>query len=828
MEKKDSASKFELHMIGHGHIDPVWLWRWTEGYAEVRSTFASALDRMNETPDFIFTASSACFYQWVKESDPSLFAQIKKRVAEGRWEITGGFWVEPDCNIPCGESFVRQGLYSQRFFEKEFGKRVRVGFNPDSFGHAGSLPQILKKLGMEFYCYMRPQPEMGEKEYPQGTLFLWKGKDGSTLLTAQLPFCYDGLVQDIRLRADLLPKSPYLHPQQRHALCFYGVGNHGGGPTRETVQCILDWQEKAENPDVALTFSTLENFFDTVAKEIPADALPSMNEELQYHARGCYSVHEEIKRLNRKVKHSLMTAERFATAAWLLESLDYPHDAFEKCWKDLLFNQFHDTLGGTSLQSAYEDSRDQLGAARHRADVILNQSVQSIARDVDTSAEGNPILVINPLPWPVMSPVVVPPSIRTNLTTDRHNQSDDIHIVDGQGEAVPVQTIRGERIGHTRHSFVAEVPAMGYTVFHARSNRKKYKHNLSLNCEKNVLENHWWRMEFCPKTGEISRLFDKLHHVEVLKRGGILSVMSDPGDTWGHTLDGFRVEAGRFDRAKLEIVEEGDVQVTMRCISHFDRSIAIVEYTLYRAIAHISVTMRVNWQQQHQALKYGFETSIENGQAVWDSPYGYQERPATGMEEPGGQWFDLSGEIDGRPYGFAVLNDCKYSSDILKDTMRVTLLRSPAYAHHDPHRYNIDEMWPVIDQGWHSMHFGFIPHTGGWRDTHVVKRAWELNSPVFIHQEARHMGKFRKRAGLLGTESPNVLLTVIKCSEDGEDIIVRGFETAGEQAQTRLHLPYFDKAFCLCFEPHEIKTIRINRQDWTFKEVNLLEEPDSE
>lgn len=817
MEKKENTSRFEIHMIGHGHIDPVWLWRWTEGYSEVRATFASALERMEETPAFLFTASSACFYQWAKESDPALFAQIKERVAEGRWELAGGFWVEPDCNIPCGESFVRHGLYSQRFFEKEFGKKVRVGFNPDSFGHAGSLPQILKKLGMDYYCYMRPQPEFGEKHYPAGTLFQWRGKDGSTLLTAQLPFCYDGHGEDIKRRAALLPQSPYLSAGQRHALCFYGVGDHGGGPTKEAVQCILDWQEKPGDPQVKLTFSTLENFFDTVSKEMPAETLPLMAEELQYHARGCFSVHEEIKRLNRSVEHSLMTAERFATAAWLLGALEYPQDAFEKCWKDLLFNQFHDTLGGTSLQSAYEDSRDQLGAARHRADIILNQSVQSIARDVDTSAEGNPVLAINPLPWPVWAPVTLPPAIRTNLT-------EPVHLVNEQGEVMPTQLIRGERIGHTRHAFVAHLPALGYRVFHARSGAKKSKHTLPLEWGGNFIENHWWRIEFCEKTGEIARLYDKLNRIETLERGGILSALVDSEDTWGHRLDEYRVEAGRFKNAQLEIVEQGDVLVTMRVVSYYDRSVAIMEHTLYRTMDHISAFLRVNWQQEHQALKLGFVTTIEEGKAVWEVPYGYVERPATGMEEPGGQWLDLSGQCEGRPYGFALLNDSKYSSDVKNNVMRLTLLRSPKYAHHDPHRCNADEFWPVMDQGWHSMRFAFMPHTGGWRDSRVIKRAWELNAPSFIHLESRHPGKFRKQAGLLGTESDNILLTVIKCSEDGEDVIIRGFETSGKPAQTRLHLPYFDKAFCLSFEPHEIKTIRINKTTWTHQEVDLLEE----
>jgi len=239
---------------------------------------------------------------------------------------------------------------------------------------------------------------------------------------------------------------------------------------------------------------------------------------------------------------------------------------------------------------------------------------------------------------------------------------------------------------------------------------------------------------------------------------------------------------------------------------------------------YIDCSLRVNWQQQYQTLKLGFETNITDGVATYEVPYGHQERIADGGEEPGQQWFDLTGSIEGRPYGFAILNDCKYGFDVRDGVMRVTLLRSPAYAHHDNGRYEADACWPIMDQGWHNMKFSLIPHVGDWRDARVVKRAWELNAPPVVHVESAHPGNHKMQSGLLGTESENVLLSVIKCSEDGEDIIVRGYETAGRSAETRLHFPYFDKSFDLQFSPHEIKTLRINKNAWIIREVNLLEE----
>ena len=807
--------KIKIHAIGHGHIDPTWLWRWTEGYEEVRATFDSALQRMEETEEFVFSASSACFYKWIKEGDPALFEKIRDRVKEGRWEIAGGLWVEPDCNIPCGEAFVRHALYSQRFFEREFGKRALVGFNPDSFGHAGTLPQLLKKSGIEYYVYMRPQPDV-EMDYPDGTVFWWESQDGSRLLAAIIPFDYVTGNKGIHAKIDRLRQYPYKIKGQQRILCFYGVGNHGGGPTRESIRTLKALQQEAGAAEEVM-FSTMEHFFVSLQQDIKPSSIPVIKDELQHHARGCYSAHSEIKRLNRQVEQALMNAERFATIAWLMGFHPYPHDVFEKCWEDVLYNQFHDILAGTSLESSYEDSRDQLGAARHRADVIANQAIQTIARHIDTSAEGNSIVAFNPLPWPVNAALIAPPITERCIGRDNH-------IVNEHEELIPSQEIRGERIDHRRRIFLAQLPALGYRVFHARSGNKNYKFTLPLSHSATSIENMWWRIEFDSHTGQITRLYDVALKLDVLQSGNILVAMVYSSDTWRHGVEGYRVEAGRFRASDIRIVEAGEVCVTLRVVSEYDKSQAITEYTLYRDFDHIDCAMRVNWQQQYQTLKLGFETNINNGIATYEAPYGYQERATDCGEEPGQQFVDLTGIIDGRDYGFTIVNDCKYGFNVRDNTMRVTLLRSPAYAHHDNGRFDADACWPIMDQGWHRMKFSLIPHACNWREARVVKRAWELNAPPVVHVESAHPGNDKMQAGLVGTESDNVLISVIKCSEDGEDIIIRGYETAGQAAETRLHFPYFDKSFEVCFSPHEIKTLRINRNAWIIQEVNLLEE----
>ena len=267
----------KLHMIGNAPIDPVWLWQWQEGYHEVHATFRSALDRMETYPDFVFVASSAAFYEWIEQSDPAMFREIQERVQQGRWGITGGWGVEPDCNIPCGESFVRQGLYGQLFFREKFGLQAQTGFNVDSFGHAATLPQILRKSGIDYYVSLRPMPH--EKELPARLLW-WQSGDGSRLMAFRIPFAYTYWGDDLESHArDCLAE---MDEPLSEMMCFYGVGNHGGGPTIRHIEIINQLAVDQDFPAEVL-FSTPETFFQ--AAQTHSESIPAIQTELQHHAR---------------------------------------------------------------------------------------------------------------------------------------------------------------------------------------------------------------------------------------------------------------------------------------------------------------------------------------------------------------------------------------------------------------------------------------------------------------------------------------------------------------------------------------------------------------
>ncbi|HOQ32434.1 MAG TPA: glycoside hydrolase family 38 C-terminal domain-containing protein [Candidatus Hydrogenedens sp.] len=823
-----TVNRKTIHLIGHAHIDPVWLWRWTEGYTEVRSTFQSVINLMKEYPEFKFTSSSSCFYEWIETTEPELLQEIKKRVEEGRWEITGAFYVEPDCNIPSGESFVRHGLYSQRLFQRLFNKKPKVAFAPDSFGHAGTLPQILSKLGIKYYVYMRPSPGR-EKEYPEGITFQWVAPDNSYVIASVIPESYGGEYEEVFKKIENIEKYTYWNKNQQEFLCFFGVCNHGGGPTRITLENIKNKQKQIK--EYKLKFSTLEEYFNRIIKNLKN--IPTMKDELQHHARGCYSALSEIKKLNRHLEHKILMAERFATAGWLLKEAKYPESVFEAIWKDLLFNQFHDILAGTSIKEAYQDARDQLGAARHRADVIINQTMQKIVKSINTQGKGNAIVVVNPLAWPVKQPVIISEIVSRGIS----KENGGIELVNDEQTCCPVQAIQSSRPGSKKYVFIAEIPSMGYRVYFARQECEEHKeiHKLKIrphnvphppNIDKNHLENDFWSIGFDCIRGGISRLYDKTNKIDVIKNLGLPIPLVDASDTWSHDVSEYRVEAGKFNLADMKIKENGEVLASMVQEFQYNRSRIIQEVVLYKDIEDIDVYLNILWLEEYKALKWFVETNIFNGIAAYEVPYGVQVRPCNGEEEVGQQWIDLSGNIDGKPYGLSVITDSNYGYDTKNNIIRVTLLRSPAYAHHDPERYTASNNYPIIDQGWQEMRIRLIPHTGTWKDTRVVKSAWEFNVPLIAQYEHSHPGKRGLQATLLGTEAENILISVVKKSEEGKDLIIRAYETYGKETLTNLHLTFLQLMYPLKFTPYEIKTVKININTKEIFETNLLEEVD--
>ncbi len=556
------AKDLTLHMIGYSHIDPVWLWQWQEGLQEVKATFRSALDRMEEYPEFRFSISSAAFHEFLERNEPEMFEEIRRRVAEGRWEIVGGWWVEPDCNLPSGESFARHALYGQRFFGERVGARARVGFNPDAFGHNAMLPQILKRSGLDFYVFMRPQ--VNERDMPR--LFWWESPDGSRVLAYRVVGEYNSPSGTLDDQVALcLPELGHPHAE---LLCFYGVGDHGGGPTRANIESIRALDAAPGMPH--LQPSTVEAFFRSVLERTDPESIPVWRDEMQNHAVGCYSAHSGVKLWNRGAENALLAAEKLSSVAHRVTGQRYP-DEFRQAWTDVLFNQMHDILPGTSLEPAYDDARDAAGEALAIAARAQNFAVQSMKLVASVSTRSRAFA-------PSSSSIRIPGprACRWRWSTAAYARP----IRWSMTRVARWSSSRCDRLASVtgwrhRMRFVADLPALGYRVFRviskggreptatSRAEAARPQRPVSLLAEDTdraepvVLENSHLRLEIDRKTGLV-RLVDKRTGEAAIPGGGARPVpIHDPSDTWGHRMHAFHDRVGEFELVRLMAMEQG-------------------------------------------------------------------------------------------------------------------------------------------------------------------------------------------------------------------------------------------------------------------------------
>ncbi|AZN40126.1 alpha-mannosidase [Paenibacillus albus] len=810
------SERTRIHMIGNAHLDPVWLWQWQEGYAEIKATFRSALDRMKEFPDFIFTCAGAAYYEWVEENAPEMFEEIRERVKEGRWVIVGGWWIQPDCNLPSGESFARHSLYSQRYFKEKFGVTANVGYNVDSFGHHGMLPQILKKSGMDYYVFMRPGQH--EKEMDKD-LFWWQSADGSRVMTFRIPFSYgnwwktgDAVVEKTRAVAALADEHGHGY------MNFYGVGNHGGGPTIANLHSVHKLQEELGADRIAL--SSPNRYFAEMS-EMYSDTIPVHSDDLQHHASGCYSTHSESKADNRRSEHRLLTSEKFSTLAHQLLALPYPSQKLQQGWKNVMFNHFHDIMGGCSIKEAYRDAREAYGESLQIAAVTLNAALQKISWSIDTMKEGItplskdkdwvlweqddkgiPLVVFNPHSWDIAAPVQVNKNVAG--------------VTDENGTPILAQRVRGSRTNGSEDKydtlFMGHIPALGYRVYWLYRDKQQEAEasSLVLHAEDNVLENDYIRLELEAHTGYIKKLTDKRLGLDVLSGNGAVPIVIDEhdSDTWSHGIFQFRNEIAKFADAEIRLMERGPLRARLRVTSRYNRSVLRQDFILYHDRPEIEVQVKLDWREEHKMLKLSFPVNVEQPKATYEIPYGHIERPTNGEEEPGQQWLDVTGLATGtsQTYGLSVLNDSKYSSDVLDNDLRLTVVRSPIFADHFGVR---DEWCEFMDQGVQEFKYGLVPHAGGWQDAQVAQKAYELNVPPVSIVETYHEGSLPQSFAGIQVSSDQIIATAFKKAEDGDGYILRCYETSGREATTSIAIPMLGRKWDAAFGACEIKTFRI-------------------
>lgn len=829
------SKRITVHMVGNAHIDPIWRWRWQEGYAEVLATCRAAVDRMEDTPDFTFSRGAAATYAWIEEADPELFEKIRRYAQEGRWNVVNGWWEQPDCNVPSTEAFIRHCLYGKRYFREKLGVDVVTGWNVDSFGHAAGLPQILKKAGFTSYIFFRPSPP-GEKELP-ASVFWWEGPDGSRVVACRPPaghYCTGGgeLVSQIEEAARRTPEG------WSDSICMYGVGNHGGGPTKQNIASIHALAAARDKPYAIL--STPERFFAAIADKLKT--LPVVKGDLQHHAPGCYSVHSEIKRLNRHCEEALGQAEQAAGLAAALLCRPAPVEALADAWRTVLFHQFHDVLAGTSVPEAYDDARQFLGGVAATAQRVENAALQALAGQVDTSGAGRPLLLFNPLPRP-----------RREVVEVQWNGGEPGTLEDAGGRPVPFQRLTPTMFGGgSRIAFVADLPAGGYHCY-------RWAPEKPLPAGDNAgpqvtlpspdspslgsggvaggqgrgrglcpcLESARWRLEFDPATGALIRLEDKETGAVVINAPACVPVViDDPSDTWAHGWLRFEDEAGRFGDARFTVVESGPARATLRVEQRWGASTVTQEFSLPREGRRIDIRLTIDWHEQHKMLKYSVPAALAGASLTSEVPGGTLARRNEGEEDPCYRWVDLTGTAaapNGRiPYGLALLNDSKYGYSCRGTDLRLSLLRSPIACFHDPAKVEPGVEYQFLDQGRQVVRLALVPHAGPWQEAGLAAEADALHHPPVQVFQYPHAGAWPARGALFAVSPENVSVLALKGAEEGPGLILRLFETTGRPAEAQVTLG--DWVFPVTLGAHEIKTLRLHPQAKRVHEVNLLEE----
>jgi alpha-mannosidase len=798
-------------MIGNAHIDPVWLWQWTEGREEVLSTFRTALQLIEEDGAFVFCASSAAHYAWIEDYDPPLFERVRDQVRAGRIVPVGGWWVQPDCNIPSGEALARQALYGLGWIRDRLGVEVTVGYNVDTFGHPATLPQILAKSGLRYYCFFRPDPR--EKTLP-GPVFRWEAPDGTSVIACRPVGMYATGPEEIEDRIRQCAEAAV--PPLNAMLCFYGVGNHGGGPTRRNLASIHRLEADPDLP--ALVMSGPEPFFR--AAEALAHELPVIRDELQYHSRGCYSAVSEVKRENRQVENLLLTAERITSVASALGLCETPREDLSAAWRLALFNQFHDVLAGTSIRPAYDDARADYAEAKLLAGRWLRRALHRIAATVDTSGEGQAAVVFNPTAEPRTEVV--------ELDIAYRGSAGETSILDDGGEEVPATLLEPTvHTGGRTHAvaFTAELPALGYRVYRLAKRVPEVVHP-SVEVTATSLESNGFRVELDAETGWLKSVVDKQADVQLLAGpGNVPIVMSDPSDTWSHGVPAFRDEVGAFRLARdPEVFLQGPTHGALRLVYGWEDSIIEQYVVLYQGMPEIHFRTAVDWHEKHRMLKASFPMDLAQSAATFEVAYGHIARAATGDEQPAHRWVDVTGTISGKPYGVALLNDGKYGVDVLGAEVRLSLLRSPIYAFHDPQRTLPGEEYEYTDQGVQTFTYALLPHEGPWQDSQVVRRALALNAPCLCVVEPAHGGPNPPARSFLSHTGDSVSMDVLKQAEDGDGLVLRGYETVGRGEA--VEITFLGCALgTVTFGPNEIRSWRLrSRGDaWAIEECDLIE-----
>jgi alpha-mannosidase len=785
--------------IGHTHIDVAWWWTVAQTREKVVRSFATVLEMMEEYPDYKFMSSQPVLYYFLKQRYPELYRKIKDRVAEGRWEVEGGMWLEADCNLTSGESLVRQFLYGKRFFREEFGRDNKILWLPDVFGYSGALPQIMKKSGIDYF--MTTKLAWNQINRIPNDTFIWRGIDGSQVLTHLITTVNPG--QD-PVKNFYTTYNGMLHPDaimggweryqnkqiNNDILVCYGYGDGGGGPSRPMLETSARMARGIKGIPMVRQ-ETARTYFDQLNERVRNNRrLETWEGEFyfEYH-RGTYTSMARNKRGNRKSELLMMDLELLG-----ILSGDYPAEADERLWRDVvLLNQFHDILPGSAIAEVYDVTRQEYAALQEEVSSLIGQRLRAVA------GEGAGITVFNTLGFD-RSDIVCLGDITAS------------GLMDEAGTVYPVQQTAGGALAYLKH-----LPSKGYKTL-----RMVEAESASpfARCDDHHLQTPFYSIVL-DKNGHFTSIYDKEFDRELVKEGmaaNVIRLYEDKPmrfDNWD--IDMYYTEKSWpvDDLLRMEWVEDGPVRTTLELEYRCSLSTIRQKIHFYADTRRIDFETTVDWKLHQHLLKAEFPVDIHSDEATFEIQFGNVRRKVhtntswdkARFESCAQKWMDFS---EGH-YGVSLLNDCKYGHSVRDGVIGLTLLKSGV------------EPNPNADVEVHNFTYSLYPHGGSWCAEGTVREAYNLNQPAY----AVSGGEAGRSFSFASVDKPNVILETVKQAEDKNGTVLRLYEC--ENARTRVCLTVPENTvrayttnlleeieealviengrICFTVQPYEIKTI---------------------
>lgn len=828
----------KIHLICNAHLDPVWLWRWDEGAAEAISTFRVAADFCDNYDGFVFNHNEAILYQWIEEYEPELFERIKKLVAEGKWHIMGGWYLQPDCNMPYGEGMIRQIARGRRWFYENLGVLPRVAVNVDSFGHSKGLVQIMKKTGYEGYLFCRPLREFLGKVINEWGYddFVWRGYDGSEIMGHRNFGIYNSPFgkADKKLEYYLQERG-----QEPLGLLLWGIGNHGGGPSKIDLEklsiAIEDLKDEYE-----IVHSTPEAFFEELKPH--KNELPVIDTDLNPWAVGGYTTQGEVKRKFRKLESELFLTEKMLSMAKVCCGLTYPEREMEEAEETLLFAQFHDIIPGTLVPSALEESLYHIDKGLDLLNHAKTKAFFALTRGQKKAEEGEiPLLAFNPHPYPVEG--IFSCEFHMNQTFSRKRFFIAPHLYQN-GEEIPCQLEQEESQmpmqWRRKVVFRANLAPMQVTRFDCKMIEEPLREPPYMETQQGlfVFKNDRINVVINTKTGLMDSY--QVDGTEFLEGNGFQPlVMEDDDHTIGTFVTSFREICGKFSLmnaaessefsgtyekliAPVHIIEDGPIRTIVEADFKWNNSQICLRYYLPKEGTKVEVEAIVHWNEKCKMLKLAVPLAMERPDYLGHVTYGYDSLPSDGAEVVSQRWIAAR---EGEKL-LSIINDRIYGSCLEGNEIRMTLLRSPRYGclAKGSARYALYNQGYVehTDQGVHIFRFWL---NAGEENELLGK----MEREAMNHHEKPYFlsffpsGNGEKPKDFLRLEGNKAVLTAVKPLEKENGFLIRIYNPSEFEEHAVLCMDFAERKEEISLKPFEVKTYCYNQEEDSWKETDMLE-----